>query len=182
MFELHLQKTSSPRDVRYGRSHWRHFFYTLIWLCLLEGIAPSQVKSANASESSEASPRFVIIEEPGAPGKLDPKKLERCLRLMEHELGVEGRALPRIMIYHLSETSARYLGVSTSTLYRNTGSGTLRYEMWVVGEPSNIAYSYVFENILTKEFGLKIAETEREHVLQKVERSLDATVDVKSFR
>jgi hypothetical protein len=54
--------------------------------------------------------------------------------------------------------------------------------MWVVGQPSNIAYSYVFENILTQEFGLTLAGTERERILHKVEQWLDTTVDAKSFR
>ncbi len=101
---------------------------------------------------------------------------------MEHELGVAGRTLPRITIYHVSESSARYLGIDASTLYRNTGGGKMRYEMWVVGKPSNIAYSYMFENILTQDFGITILETERVHILQKVQRKLDATVDAKSFR
>lgn len=138
--------------------------------------AQSQDREKNAGRP------FVVIEEPGAPGRIDAKKLDQCLGMMVRELGLEGRELPPMVIYHLSEKSAHFLGVDSSMMYVNRGSGRLRYEMWIIGKPSNLAYSYAIENILTHEFAISMPASNREQLLRRAAEWLNATVDAKSFR
>lgn len=139
-------------------------------------------QSAVLSVSALRAEPFIAMEEPGAPGKTDRRKLEQCLHLMVHELGLEGRELPRTIIYHISQRSANYLGIDGSAMYRNTGSGHVRYEVWVVGEPSHFTYSYLFLNVLTSEFKLSMLEADRVSLLHRVVTRLSATIDATSFR
>lgn len=111
---------------------------TLVALLSLFGFVAD---ATSASHPNQSSP-FVIFETSDAPGKLDSTKIEECLRLTLREMNVDGRQLPRIVIYHISPEAGRYLGIDTNSNWRSSGGGHLRYEMWIVGPPSNSLLTY----------------------------------------
>ena len=153
----------------------------LVRIFLVCVAALGQSASAAASDTRDPLP-FVIFETADAPGTLDPQKLSECLHLSLRELGLDGRDLPRIAVFHISPQAGRILGVTTNSNWKNNGGGTPRYEMWIVGRPSNYLFSYMLENILERHFQVKVDETARARMIRHIESGLNDTVDVRSFR
>ena len=134
-----------------------------------------------ASHPSPA-PGFVVFESPGAVGTLDSQKLQECLERIAREMKLAENELPRIVIYHISPETGRYLGVNTNSNWRVEGAGPLRYEMWIIDKPSNFLLAYMLENVLEHHFQMHMDDASRSSLVGRVQRGLDATVDVKSFR
>jgi len=151
-----------------------------VWLvrfCLL-GVMGSAVCAAGPREKYP----FVIFETGDAPGTLDTNKLSECLQLTLREMNLDGRELPRIAVYHISAEAGHYLGVDTNSNWKSSGGGHMRYEMWIVGKPSNYLFTYMLENILERHFQLQVDDAARSRIVTHIERGLNATVDVRSFR
>jgi len=55
---------------------------------------------------------------------------------------------------------------------RDTGS-TTRYELWIIGEPSDLTYSYIAENGLEDHFKLKVDDRARGRILRTVRSRLE---------
>ena len=51
-----------------------------------------------------------------------------------------------------------------------------------MGKPSNYLFTYMLENILERHFQLQVDEAARSRIVTHIERGLNATVDVRSFR
>ena len=154
----------------------------LLGICLFcVGVVGYLSRLASAASPHE-SPPFVILETRDAPGTLDIQKLSECLKLTLREMNLDGRELPRIVVYHVSPESGHYLGVETNSNWRSNFGGRQRYEMWIVGKPSTYLYSYMLENILERHFQLQVDESARSRMVSHIERGLNATVDVRSFR
>ena len=151
----------------------------ICFLCM--GVLGSLRQTASAAGPPESAP-FVILETSDAPGTLDTSKLSECLKLTLREMNLDGRELPRIVVYHVSPETGRYLGVDTNSNWRSNGGGHQRYEMWIVGKPSTYLFSYMLENILERYFQLQFDDAARSRMVNHVERGLNATVDVRSFR
>ena len=66
--------------------------------------------------------------------------------------------------------------------WRGITGSTTRYELWIIGEPSDLTYSYMAENILEDHFKLKVENSERARILRTVRSRLNMTVDAKAFR
>jgi hypothetical protein len=124
---------------------------------------------------------LVIMETGDAPGAVDPEKVSECLRLVVRELNLDSRELPIIVLYHISKDAAKYMGIRENFFGRNSGGRESRYEMWIIGKPSNFLYTYMLENILERHFVLRLNVVERTRIIQHVESNLDATVNVLSF-
>lgn len=139
------------------------------------------LKEAAAGGPRDSSP-FVIFETSDAPGTLDVQKLSDCLQLTLREMNLDGRELPRIVVYHVSPAAGHYLGIETNSNWKSSGGGHMRYEMWIVGKSSNYLLTYMLENILERHFQLQVDETARSRMVGHVERGLNATVDARSFR
>jgi hypothetical protein len=116
-----------------------------------------------------------------APGTIDRLRLTAALELTAAELNVSVHDLPSIVVFHLSKEMAARLGVAVSSTVCSTGS-TTRYELWIIGEPSDLTYSFMAENILEDHFKLKVEDSERARVLRTVVSTLNITVDAKAFR
>jgi hypothetical protein len=153
----------------------RHRSRRLWWVFLL--VAFSQATHAQANPLT-AEP-FVVVEEPGAPGKIESKKLAVGLHLMIEKLHIEATELPTIVIYHISPRSAQYIGLDSSSIFRNTGSGKLRYEMWIIGRPSSHTYSYLLESVLAHHFHVSIGDEARSLAIREVEQDLNMTLDAR---
>ena len=149
----------------------------LIRVCVLGALCCA----ASGAGPHDASP-FVIFETSDAPGTLDSNKLSECLQLTLREMNLDGRELPRIAVYHISAEAGHRLCIETNSNWRSSGGGHLRYEMWIVGKPSNSLFTYMLENILERNFNLQVDEAARSRIVTRIERGLDATVDLRSFR
>jgi len=123
----------------------------------------------------------VVMDSADAPGTVDRLRLTAILELTAAELHVSVRDLPSIVVFHLSKDAAAKLGLAVSSTVCSTGS-TTRYELWIIGEPSDLTYSYMAENILEDHFKLKVENSERARILRTVRSRLNMTVDAKAFR
>src|SRR5262249_60810069 len=63
----------------------------------------------------------------------------------------------------------------------STGSTTY-YEWWIIGEPSNLTYSFMAENTPEDHFKLKVDDSARGRILRTVRSRLDMTVNAKAFQ
>jgi hypothetical protein len=148
---------------------------------LLLVLAAAGAAAQNAADSALLP--ITTFEEPGAPGSLDIAKLRESLRLTMQEHDLATRQVPRIVVFHISQSTADRLDIHTNSVWRNMGrSGNQRYEIYLVGKPSNYLFTYMFENVLEQHFHLNVDESNRSKIIGHVERALDATVDVRSFR
>jgi len=123
----------------------------------------------------------VVMDTADAPGTVDRLRFTAALELTAAELHLIVRDLPSIVIFHLSKDAGAKLGLSVSSTVCSTGS-TTRYELWIIGEPSDLTYSYMAENILEDHFKLKVEDSERARILRTVRSRLNMTVDAKAFR
>jgi hypothetical protein len=121
----------------------------------------------------------VVLNTADAPGTVDRLKLTASLELTAAELHVTVHDLPSIVVFHLSKVAAAQLGRAVSSTVCSTGSTTY-YEWWIIGEPSDLTYSYMAENTLENHFKLKVEATERGRILRTVLSRLDMTVDAKA--
>ena len=84
---------------------------------------------------------LLVVEERDAVGLIDKTKIVDCIHLIVDELHVEDRELPKIIVYHVSQESADYMGIGPGSTWRTRGNGQFRYEIWIIGEPYNLAYA-----------------------------------------
>jgi len=143
-------------------------------LCLSRG-------SAEPGHGPDAIADVVVLNTADAPGTVDRLKLTASLELTAAELHVTVHDLPSIVVFHLSKVAAAQLGRAVSSTVCSTGSTTY-YEWWIIGEPSDLTYSYMAENTLENHFKLKVEATERGRILRTVLSRLDMTVDAKAFQ
>jgi hypothetical protein len=141
-------------------------------------LGPSSDKSGHAPDDTA---NVVVLDTADAPGTVDRLKLTASLQLTATELHVSVRDLPAIIIFHLSKGAAAQLGRAVSSTVCSTGSTTY-YEWWIIGEPSDLTYSYMAENTLENHFKLKVEATERGRILRTVLSRLNMTVDATAFQ
>jgi hypothetical protein len=140
-----------------------------------------QLWLAESAHSQDDSTRVVVMDTADAPGMVDRLKLAASLELTAAELHVSVRDLPSIVVFHLSKAAAAEVGRSVSSTVCSTGSTTY-YEWWIIGEPSNLIYSFMAENTLEDHFKLNVEDSERGRILRAVLSSLDMTIDAKVLR
>ena len=136
--------------------------------------------SAESDHAPDDIGKVVVLETADAPGTVDRSKLTASLELTAADLHVSVHDLPSIVVFHLSKAAAAKLGLAVSSTICSTGS-TTRYELWIIGEPSDLTYSYMAENILEDHFKLKVENSERARILRTVRSRLNMTVDAKAF-
>jgi hypothetical protein len=153
-----------------GRKHER-----LLWR-MERGIGFQQ-----SGHAGDDITRLVVMDEADAPGTVDRLRLTASLKLTAAELHVSVRDLPSIAVFHLSKAAAAKLGLAVSSTVCSAGL-TTRYEWWIIGEPSDLTYSFMAENTLENHFKLKVEDSERARILRSVLSRLDTTVDAKAFR
>jgi len=150
----------------------------------LTRIAHAQQPETNLHVSAVQSPSKtnpIILEGAHSVAALDRSKIADCIDYVARELHVEDRELPRILVYHVSQETADTLGITSGSTWRTRGKGQFRYEMWVVGAPSNSTWSHAIMDILQQFFAMDIPVRQREKMMEHVERRLDATVSVKGL-
>jgi hypothetical protein len=143
----------------------------------LNRVEPTKLPEPAATHTSD----LVVMDTADAPGTVDGLRLMATLELTAAELNVSVHDLPSIVVFHLSKAAAAKLGLAVSSTVCSTGS-TTRYELWIIGEPSDLTYSFMAENILEDHFKLKVEGSERARILRTVGSRLNMTVDAKAFR
>jgi hypothetical protein len=138
-------------------------------------------RSAESGHAQDDITRVVVMDTADAPGTVDRLRLTASLELTAAELHVSVHDLPSIVVFHLSKAAGAQLGRAVSSTVCSTGSTTY-YEWWIIGEPTNLTYSYMAENTLEHNFRLKVEDSERGRILRIVLSRLDMTVDAKAFR
>lgn len=126
-------------------------------------------------------PNLFVMEMADAPGTIDQQKLRTGLQLSARELKVDERELPCILVFHVSKDSAARLNLTGSSSWHVTGP-LIRYELWIVGEPSDYIYAGLAVNILKHQFGLTIEDNERNRIIQSVRSRIATTIYVEAAR
>jgi hypothetical protein len=85
------------------------------------------------------------------------------------------------VVFHISPAVAVRLGIEGTSLWRN-GGDSKRYELWIVGEPTNEIYEQMAVSILDRHFVLKLDDAARTRAIQAICSRLDSTVSAKSLR
>jgi hypothetical protein len=152
---------------------------TLPWTTASVTASKDHLEAKNNLEPIGTS--LVVMDTADAPGTVDSLRLTASLELTAAEFNVNVHELPSIVVFHLSKAAAANLGLTVSSTVCSTGS-TTRYELWIIGEPSDLTYSFMAENILEDHFKLKVEDSERARILQTVGSRLNMTVDAKAFR
>lgn len=137
--------------------------------------------SAEPGHAPDDIADVVVLNTADAPGTVDRLKLTASLELTAAELHVTMHDLPSIVVFHLSKVAAARLGRAVSSTVCSAGSTTY-YEWWIIGEPSNLTYSYMAENSLEDHFKLKVKDSERGRIVRTVLSRLDMTVDARAFQ
>jgi hypothetical protein len=138
-------------------------------------------RSAESGNEQDDITGVVVMDTADAPGTVDRLRLTASLELTAAAFHVSLHDLPSIVVFHLSKAAAAQLGRAVSSTAWSTGSTTY-YEWWIIGEPSDLTYSYMAENTLEDHFKLKVEDSERGRILRTVLSRLDMTVDAKAFR
>lgn len=147
-------------------------------------VARAQQPETNLNLPAVQSPSKtnpIILEGADAVGAIDRGKIAECMEFTAHELHVGEKELPKILVYHVSQETADSLGIASGSTWRTRGKGQFRYEMWVVGAPSNSGWSHAIMDILQQYFEMDLPARQREKMMEHVERRLDATVSVKAL-
>ncbi len=117
---------------------------------------------------------ILVMEMADAPGKIDQQKLQESMFWAVQELHVERQALPLIAVFHVSLSAAERFGIRGTSLWRNRGDSK-RYELWIVGEPSNSIYSQMAVSILERHFALRVDGARRASAIRAVCSRLNFT-------
>jgi len=123
----------------------------------------------------------IVMEMADAPGRVDQQKIDESVLWAVTELHLNAKSLPVIAVFHISPSAAVRLGIRSTSLWRDRGDAN-RYELWIVGAPSNTIYSQMAVGILEPHFSLKLDDAERGRVIQAVCSRLDSTVSADALR
>lgn len=110
-------------------------------------------------------PMIGLVNSPDAPGQLSNSELSLCLLAIATVLRVEEKALPRILVLHVSEALATEFGVTQPGVIRHNRCGVAEpqqyYEVWIIGTAELSDYAAGFTGILEDWFRLQVSDEER---------------------
>jgi len=132
-------------------------------------------RAALAQSKSE----FIVFEHPRAPGKVSEDKLHRSMQFAAQELQVSQELQSSIYVFHVSAADAKAAGVEMTSVWKTLRSGGYRYELWVIGEPTDEVYGSLAVSLLKDSFGLSLEQEEAKRVKDIVAKKLAMTLTVK---
>ncbi len=139
---------------------------------------------AAAVDPAELRPNIIVVKSVDAPGDVVPDRISECLTGLAKRLNVDVKALPYILVLHVSKGAAAAAGLKDNAIRHNNsnlGEDSDYYEMWIVGEPKVNDYVLAAENILEHHFKLKVSDVERSNIMKHVRAEMNATVDVQDL-
>ena len=151
--------------------HMRMVFLMLFMATLFSGAALAQSK-----------PEFIIFEHRRAPGMVSEDKLHRSLQLAAQELHVSGELQFSIYVFHISAADGKAAGVEMTSVWKTLRDGGYRYELWVVGEPTDDVYGSLAVSLLKDSFGLSLEQREAKRLKDIVAMKLAMTLSAKELK
>ncbi|HEY2120915.1 MAG TPA: hypothetical protein VGH37_17125 [Candidatus Acidoferrum sp.] len=140
--------------------------------------APMDEPHATSGKLSQV----ILFERPGAPGKISIDKIRQSLKLAAQELHTPGDALPGTIFFHISESEAELFGVKRTSIWQTAGrEGGIRFEIWIVGEPTDEDYSKLAVVLLEHYFNVAIDPTEGKRVALVVTKKLNGMVSAEEL-
>lgn len=125
---------------------------------------------------------FIVFEHPRAPGKVSEDKLHLSLQLAAQELHVPGELQSSIYVFHVSAADAKAAGVEMTSVWKTLRGGGYRYELWVVGEPSDEVYGSLAVSLLKDSFGLSLEQQEAKRLKDIVAMKLAMTLSANKLK
>lgn len=148
-------------------------FAVITALILLACFAASAVPPPEAVAGN-----LVFVESPDVRGKLPKNKLAGSMAELVRALKLPVKTLPRVLVLHVSSQAGEAVGVQSCALRHNSGQiADPYYELWIVGDANTGEYTAAFEQVLERHFKLPMTDTERDKVIARVMRFLNATID-----
>ena len=128
---------------------------------------------------AQSKPEFIVFEHPSAPGKVSEDKLHRSLQFAARELHVSGELQCSFYVFHVSPEDAKSAGVEMTSVWKTRRGGEYRYELWVVGEPTDEVYSALAVSLFKDSFGLSLEQEQAKRVKDIVAMKLAMTLSAK---
>ncbi len=102
----------------------------------------------------------IIFEHPRAPGKVSEDKLHQSMRLAAQELHVSGELQSSVYVFHISAGDAKAAGVEMTSVWKTSREGGYRYELWILGEPTDEKYGALAISVLKDTLNLSLEQNE----------------------
>jgi len=128
---------------------------------------------------AQATAHVTLLTSPDAPGRVTPEQLNRCVLQLAEQWKIKESALPKIVVFHVSQVVARHVSLSGRINIRRNRSNDQAdsyYEVWLVGDISSQSVVLAIENVLENYFGLHVSDQQRVEVVTRVSRFQDATI------
>ena len=136
----------------------------------------------SAAALAQSKPEFIVFEHARAPGKVSEDKLHHSLHLAAQELNVSGELQSSIYVFHVSAADAKAAGVEMTSVWKTLRDGGYRYELWVVGEPTDEVYGSLAVSLFKDSFGLSLERQEAKRLTDIVAMKLAMTVSAKELK
>ena len=131
---------------------------------------------------AQSKPEFIVFEHSRAPGKVSEDKLHRSLQLAAQELRVSGELQSSIYVFHVSAADAKAAGVEMTSVWKTLRDGAYRYELWVVGEPTDDVYGSLAVSLLKDSFRLPLEQEEAKRLKDSVAMKLATTLNARKLK
>jgi hypothetical protein len=134
--------------------------------------------------AADSTPVVIFLESSSAGRTLPADKLEDCVRLLAHEMRVDSKSLPAILVVHMSAREGERAGLkkmSAKLLVNSDPEKSIHpfYELWLAGDVNTHDYVFSMYHLLAHHFGVDEPEKQQEETIARVVRYLDATVSAK---
>jgi hypothetical protein len=126
---------------------------------------------------AQSKPEFIVFEHPRAPGKVSEDKLHRSLQFAAQEMHVSAELQSSIYVFHVSAADAKAAGVEMTSVWKTLRGGGSRYELWVVGEPTDEVYGSLAVSLLKDSLGLSLQQEEAKRLKDSVALKLATTLE-----
>lgn len=136
----------------------------------------------SAAARAQSKPEFIVFEHARAPGKVREDKLHQSLQLAAQELQVSGELQSSVYIFHVSAADAKAAGVEMTSVWKTLRDGGYRYELWVVGKPTDEVYGSLAVSLLKDSFGLSLEQQEAKRLKDIVAMKLAMTLSAKELK
>jgi hypothetical protein len=111
-----------------------------------------------------------VVTSPDAPGHFSLSEFSSCMWSLMILMKLSDRAMPRVLIVHVSDQVAAAFGVGRTCVIRHNRTSEVEppryYEVWLVGTPDISNYVMALLAILEDHFVLDISSQDRQRALE----------------
>jgi len=126
-------------------------------------------------------PGLTLLSSADAHGELSLDRLRSCLHQLSHEWKQDEKALPKVVVFHVSKQAAQTAMVNKKVEVRRNRSAAqsdVFYEVWLVDAPTIADIVLAIDNVVEDYFQLKPTEDQRNEVMARAARLQNATLSV----